>query len=191
MYMIVTFLDEGDYEKPEEFVCTADNTAYVHFKVSERYPEFQTYIGYCIDFWNRNVLTGISPEYDEKKDKECLDALRTNVISDNSEIDGLIAEAEELYLHIEEVKATIKKDESRLKDIEAMLKRYAIENEEDGQTKAVFTGSRVSWSVSRSEKESLDTDRLKEAGIYDNYLKNEVSYTIRKSINKDKDGDKK
>lgn len=191
VYMIVTFLDEGDYEKPEAFVCTADNTAYVHFKVSERYPEFQKYIDYCIDFWNRNVLTGISPEYDEKRDKECLAALRTNVISDNSEIDGLIAEAEELYLHIEEVKASIKKDESRLKDIEAMLKKYVIENEEDGQEKAVFKGSRVSWSVSRSEKMSLDTDRLKEAGIYDNYLKNEVSYTIRKSINKDKDGDKK
>lgn len=43
----------------------------------------------------------------------------------------------------------------------------------------------MSWVVSRSEKQTLDTDRLKKEGIYDNYLKSEISYTIRKTVNKD------
>lgn len=184
-YMIVTFLDESDYENPEAFECTAENTAYVHFKVSERYPDFQKYIDYCTDWWNRHVLTGISPEYDEKADKEYLDALRTTVVTEDTDFNALLEEAEALYAHIEEVKATISKDEKRLKEIEGMFKKFAIEHEEEGQEKSVFKGNGMSWVVSRSEKQTLDTDRLKEAGIYENYLKSEISYTIRKTVNKD------
>lgn len=185
VYMIVTFLDDGDYENPEAFECTAENTAYVYFKVSERYPDFQKYIDYCIDFWNRHVLTGISPEYNEKADKEYLDALRTTVVTEDTDFNALLDEAEALYAHIEEVKATISADEKRLKEIEGMFKKYAIEHEEEGQEKSVFKGNGMSWVVSRSEKQTLDTDRLKEAGIYENYLKSEISYTIRKTVNKD------
>lgn len=187
VYMIVTFLDDGDYEHPEDFTCTAENTTYIHFKVSERYPDFASYMAYCYDFWHRNVLTGISPEFDEKKDKEYLDALRTTVITEETDFDALLAEAEALYTHIEEVKATISADEKRLKEIEGMFKKYAIENEVEGQDKSVFKGSGMSWVVSRSEKKTLDTDRLKKEGLYENYLTSEVSYTIRKTLNKDGD----
>lgn len=185
VYMIVTFLDDGDYANPEAFVCSTENTAYVHFKVSERYPNFHSYMEYCNDFWNRNILTGISPEYDEKADKEYLDALRTTVITEDTDISALVSEAEELYSKIDKVKASIAKDEKRLKEIEGMFKKFAIENEEEGQEKSVFKGSGMSWVVSKSEKKSIDTDRLKEDGIYDRYLKNDVTYTIRKTENKD------
>ena len=185
VYMIATILDDGDYEHPEDFVCDAENTFYLHFSVAERYPQFQTFISYCEDFWNRHVLTGISPEYDEKKDKEYLDALRTNVITEDTNINALVMEAEELYDRIESVKASIASSEKRLKDIESMLKKYAMENEVEGQEKSVFKGNKMSWVVSRSEKRSLDNDRLKEDGIYNSYLKTEVSYTIRKTANKD------
>ena len=185
VYMIVTFLDDGDYEHPEDFVCSTENTAYVHFTVSERYPQFETFISYCEDFWNRHVLTGISPEYDEVKDKEYLDALRTTVITDDTSITDLVAEAESLFEHIESVKASITKDEKRLKEIEGMLKKYAMENETEGQEKSIFKGAKMSWVVSRSEKKSLDSDKLKADGIYENYLTTDISYTIRKTMNKE------
>lgn len=185
VYMIVTFLDDGDYENPEAFECTAENTTHVHFSVSERYPQFQTFIDYCYDFWNKHILTGISPEYDEVKDKEYLDALRTGVITEDTDISELIAEAETLYAMIDHVKASIESDEKRLKEIESMLKKYAIENASEDETKLIFKGSAMSWTVSRSEKKSVDTDRLKKDGLYDNYIKTETSYTIRKSANKD------
>lgn len=187
VYMIVTVLDEGDYEKPEAFICTADNTTYVHFKVSERYPDFENYVGYCAEFWVTKVLTGISPEFDEKKDKEYLDALRTGIVSDDSDIKKLVKEAEKLYSKIAKVEEKVKADKKRLSEIEAMFKKYAIENESEGQTKSVFGGNTVSWVVSKSEKKSLDTDKLKADGIYDKYLVDDVSYTIRKSVNKDGD----
>ena len=185
VYMIVTFLDESDYDKPEEFVCTAENTAYVHFLVYERYPDFDQYIAYCKDFWARNVLTGISPEFDEKADKEYLDALRTGIITDNDDVDALVKEAEELYARISTVEESIKADKKRLSEIEGMFKKFAIENESDGQEKSVFKGSGMSWVVSKSDKKSVDTDRMKEDGIYDRYIKVESQYTIRKSANKE------
>lgn len=189
VYMIVTFLDDGDYEHPEDFVCNADNTTYINFKVSVRYPQFQTFIDYCHSFWNKHILTGISPEYDEERDKEYLDALRTNVITDDADVSALVEEAESLYAKIEAVKATMAEDEKRLKDIENMLKKYAKENSSQDETKVVFKGHSMVWTVSRSEKKSVDVDKLKKDGMYDAYSKTETSYTIRKAINKDKDGE--
>ena len=185
VYMIVTFLDEGDYEHPEKFICTVDNTAYVHFKVHERYPDFEDYVGYCNAFWENNVLSGVSPEYDEKKDKEYLDGLKTGVVTDDTDMGALVAEAEELYLRIAEVEESIKADKKRLSVIEGMLKDYAVQNETEDQQKTVFKGGGMTWTVSKSQKKSIDSDRLKEDGIYDRYVKIEDTYTIRKSVNKE------
>lgn len=184
VYMIVTFLDDGDYEHPEKFVCDSSNTTYVHFKVSERYPNFQEYVDYCTVFWDTSVMTGISPAFDEKIDKEYLDGLRTNVIDDTSDVDSIIAEAERLYQHIEEVKASVKGDEKRLKDIEAQLKKYAIEKEAEGQTKSVFKGSVMTWTISKTTKQDIDKDLMKKNGILDQYLVTSDTYTIRKTMNK-------
>lgn len=187
VYMIVTFLDDGDYEKPEKFVCTAENTTYVNFKVSERYPKFENYIEYCTEWWYRNVLGGISPEFDEEKDKEYLDALRTSVITDDTNIEALVSEAEELYERISMVEESIKADKKRLSEIEGMFKKYAVENEEEGQAKSVFKGNGMSWVVSKSQKKSVDSEKLKADGIYDRYVKIEDTYTIRKSANKERE----
>lgn len=185
VYMIVTFLDEGDYDHPDKFVCTVDNTAYVHFKVHERYPKFDSYVEYCTEFYYRNVLGGVSPDFDEKKDKEYLDGLRTGIVTEDTDIDALVAEAEELYLKIEEVEDSIKADKKRLSTIECMLKEYAITNEHEDQQKTVFKGGGMTWVVSKSQKKSVDSDRMKKDGIYENYVKIEDTYTIRKSVNKE------
>jgi len=187
VYMIATFLDDGDYENPEAFEVNSDNTAYIHFKVSERYPNFSEYMDYCRKFWDENVLGGISPMYDEKKDKEYLDALRTGVVTDDTDFSALVDEAEKLYKHIEEVKASVKADEKRLKEIEEMFKKFAIDNETEGQTKSVFKGAGMTWTVSRSESKKIDEDLMKNDGVYEHYLTNKVTYTIRKTVNKGDD----
>jgi hypothetical protein len=184
VYMIATFLDEGDYEHPEEFVCNSDNTTYVHFKVSERYPKFQDYIDYCTEFWYENVLQGVSPLYDEKADKEYLDALRTVTITDETDFNALVKEAEDLYAHIAEVEETIKADKKRLSEIEGMFKKFAIENETEGQTKSVFQGSQMTWTVTKSVKKEIDKELMQKDGVYDKYLTNTETYTIRKTANK-------
>lgn len=183
--MIVTFLEDKDYENPEAFECNADNTTYIHFKVSERYPNFQEYVDYCKTFWDTMVLTGISPLYDQKKDKEYIDALRTTVVDKDTDLDALVKEADELYDKLDRTYESIKEDESRLKKIEEMLKKYAVENDNGVQTKTVFQGSRYSWTVTRSERVSVDSAALKADGLYEKYTKKEQSYKINKTKNKD------
>lgn len=79
--MTCSFLQDKDYQDPEAFVPTVDNTVVVEFKVSEEYPTFkESYIDPAMKFWRENVLTGISPEFDEKKDAEILKVLRTKKI---------------------------------------------------------------------------------------------------------------
>lgn len=184
VYMIATFLDDGDYEKPEAFEVTSDNTTYIHFKVSERYPNFEEYVDYCKRFWEDNVLAGVSPEYDEKKDKEYLDALRTGVVTDDTDFSALVAEAEVLCEKIAMVEDSIKADKKRLSEIEGMFKKFAIDNEKDGQTKSVFKGAGMTWTVSKSSSKKIDEDLMKSEGVYEHYLTDKVTYTIRKTTNK-------
>lgn len=188
VYMIVSFLSDTDYEYPEEYKVTADNTKYIHFRVHERYPEFEKYIDYCKHFWEAHVLTGISPKYDEVADKEYLDGLRTGIIENTDEISVLVAEAEKLYQEIEDVEATIKDKKKRLSEIEKMFKTYAVENEfAEGQTKSVYKGSNMTWTITKGMKKELDTERMKNEGIYDDFLMETETFTIRKSVNKEGD----
>lgn len=185
VYMVVSFLEEKDYEKPDEYKCSSDNTTYKHFKVSERYPEFEKYIAYCENFWLTSVLTGVSPEFDEKKDKEYLDALRTTVVSADTDLQALVDEAEELYNRIEAVEDSIKADKKRLSEIENMMKDYATQYENTDKAKSVFVGKSMTWTVTQSIRKSVSTDMMKNDGIYDKYLIDSVTYTMRKTKNKE------
>ena len=74
---------EGDYEHPELVVPSYENNnVYIDiFNVSERYPNFLMYIEQAKSWWNTYVMTGTSPDFDEKKDAEILKALRTNSLT--------------------------------------------------------------------------------------------------------------
>ena len=186
VYMIVTFLEDSDYDNPEKFVCDAENTTYVHFKVSDRYPEFESYIEFCKDWWAGCVESGESPLYDEKKDKEYLDGIRTIAVDDNTDVQALVAEAEKLYDKLEKAYAALEEDEKRLKAVEELIKKYAIEQDaENEQGKCIFKGSKYTWTVSKSARKSVDSDRLKEDGLYEKYLVTKETYSITKSKNKD------
>lgn len=86
--MVATFLDQkaGDYDNPGNVIVSDRNTIIKQFKVSEKFPTFKVdYIDPAVDWWNNYVVTGISPEYDDVKDKELLDIINNN-ISSNLEI---------------------------------------------------------------------------------------------------------
>ena len=76
--MVAVALEDkkGDYEHPEQVTPSyANGNVYIDdFKVSERYPNFDMYIEKATAWWNAHVLTGASPEFDEKKDAEILKA---------------------------------------------------------------------------------------------------------------------
>ena len=108
---VASFLDKLDYAHPEQFVPNENNTIMVVKKLNEIVVELDGVM--CTidelfekakEFWDNYVVTGISPEFDEKLDKEYLDIIRTSQpINDNS-LEDLCDRAKELSQEIEQLK---------------------------------------------------------------------------------------
>lgn len=176
--MVASFLDEKDYEDPSKFKPSAANTITVEFKVSERYPDFADKVALVEKWWADYVETGISPEYDEKKDAEILAALRTNTLSPETDIEALIKEAEGLKKELDEVAATTADKEKRLKAINDIIKEHALSQFRDGDKKVEVKGATYTWTVSRSETTGIDKDALKADGLLDKYSKKTETYRM-------------
>lgn len=176
--MVASFLDEKDYKDPAAYQPTASNTITVEFKVSERYPDFADKVAAVEQWWADYVDTGISPEYDEKKDAEILAALRTNTLSPETDIEALIAEAEGLKKELDEISASTADKEKRLKTINDIIKEHAMGQFRDGDKKVEVKGSTYVWTVSRSETTSVDKDALKADGLLDKYSKKSETYRM-------------
>lgn len=176
--MVASFLEEKDYEDPSKFKPSAKNTITVEFKVSERYPDFADKVAQVEKWWEDHVTSGISPEYDEKKDEEILKALRTNTLSPETDIEALIAEAEGLKKELDEVDASVAEKQKRLKTINDIIKEHAMSQFRDGDKKVEVKGSAYCWTVSRSSTTTIDKDALKADGLLDKYSKKSETYRL-------------
>nr|DAO25864.1 MAG TPA: Exonuclease [Caudoviricetes sp.] len=176
--MVASFLEEKDYDSPEEFVPSAKNTITVEFKVSERYPDFKEKVARVEKWWNDHVVTGISPQFDEKRDAEILKALRTSTLSPDTDIKALIDEGEKLKKEIDDVACSITDKEKRLKEINDIIKQKAVEEFKDGDTKVEVKGEKYVWVVSRSERVDIDRAALENDGLLDKYSKTSETYRL-------------
>lgn len=175
--MVASFLDEKDYADPSSFVPSVENTITVEFNIFEKYPDFQSYVDSALLWWVAYVESGISPDYDEKKDKEILDVLRTNTLSPKTNIESLVAEAEELKAKVDKAKAAFANDEKRLETVNDLIKEYAISQFGEGDKKVEITGNKYKFSVSVTPgkpKQVYDDDLMKADGIFEKYVKTEV-----------------
>ena len=181
--MIASFLESKDYEHPENFVPSASNTITVEFKVSERYPDFADKVVQAVAWWNNHVVTGISPDYDEKKDADILKALRTNTLSPDTNIDALIAEAESLKSELEAVYASVADKEKRLKAVTEQIKKSLVEAIRPNDIAAEHKGGQYIWSVSKSVSNEIDKAAIEADGLLEKYSKEKVTFRINtKSI---------
>ena len=168
--MVASFLEPKDYEHPEKFVPSAANTITKEFKVSERYPDFHRKVAQAQAWWNAHVVTGISPDYDEKKDAEILKALRTNVC-DDANIDALIAEAENLKAELEAVYASVADKEKQLKAVTEQIKKHLTGAFTPHAIAVEHKGSKYVWSVTKTTSSELDKDAMQADGVLQKYLK--------------------
>ena len=181
--MVASFLESSDYEHPENFVPSASNTITVEFKVSERYPDFDQKVKQALAWWAAHVATGISPDYDEKKDAEALKALRTNSVPQDDNIDALIAEAESLKAELETVYAAVADKEKRLKECTDQIKKYLVGAFRPHDIAVERKGGQYLWSVSKTESNEIDKAALEADGLIDKYTRKKESFRINtKSI---------
>jgi hypothetical protein len=138
------------------------------------------YIEKAKAWWEAYVLTGISPEFDEKKDTEILKALRTNS-PDTSNITDLLGRAEKLKAEIEEVTSRLDTKQKELKVISEQIKKFALSQFRDGDTKVSIKGSRYEWVLSKTNTTELDKEALAEDGLLDKYTRSKTSYRLTTS----------
>ena len=176
--MVASFLEPKDYEHPENFLPSASNTITVEFKVSERYPDFHRMVAQAIAWWNTHVVTGISPDYDAKKDAEILKELRTNEAPADENIDALIAEAEGLKSELEAVYASVADKEKQLKAVTDQIKKYLTGAFRPHDIAVEHKGGSYIWSVTRHETSEIDKAALEADGLLDKYSRKKATFRI-------------
>ena len=177
--MVCTILGDKDYDHPENFTVTQDNTFERSFKVSERYPNMAKTIKKVEAWWKKHVEGGVSPKYDEKKDADILKVLRANSLSPDSDLDALVAEAEQLQDKLNKVAEETAADEKRLKTLKDLIKEACMGKFRDGDKQVIIQGSRFEWVTSRSTSLKVDEAAMKKDGVLDKYkTKETVTYKL-------------
>ena len=186
--MTCSFLEAKDYEDPESFVPNVNNTVVIEFKVSEAFPTFkESYVEPALKFWEDHVLTGISPEFDEKKDADILKELRKNTVeATESEIAKLLKEGDRLKAQIDKAKDRLKDKEDRLKEIDDQVKAFMKSKYRPGDKKVEVRGTSYVWTLTKSETKSFDSAALKkdDPETFAKYDGKKVSerYTLTRSL---------
>ena len=183
--MTASFLEEKDYANPEAFEPSYKNTKIYEFKVSEAFPTFEdSYVKPALQFWKDHVETGISPEFDEKKDAEILKVLRKNVVeATDADITKLMNEADKLQTSIDKAEEKIADKKKRLEEIDDQVKKYMSGQFRDGDKKVEIATKKYTWTVTKSERTSLDSTALKKElpDVYGKYQKKSKVLTLKKS----------
>ena len=177
--VIVTasFLEERDYLFADAFEPTVENTMMREFMLSEEFPNFEEdYIQPALRWWENHVETGISPVFDEEKDADILRELRTNYteITDDVFVQ-LLDQADELQHQLDEMKQV----EEQLKQTKDKIKEFMTKQFRDGDRKVEIASKHSKWSLTKSVSNRVDTAALKKAGLYDHFIKQSESMTLK------------
>lgn len=180
---VCAFLKDIDYAHSENFEVTEDNTIItikklddMLFEVDGKYLNIKDCMAYAEEWWEKHIETGVSPEFDESRDKEYLDIIRATDATKDNELDDVCAQAFALHQEIEELKVSsgITAKEKQLKQLEESIKNKMIE---------LDTPRCGNYNLSKTTKSKFNEKKFAEeqTTIYEQYLEETVSYTLRKS----------
>lgn len=180
--MVAVALEDskGDYEHPEQVIPSFTNgNVYIdEFKVSERYPNFDMYMAKATQWWQDYVLTGISPDFDEKKDAEILKALRTNSVTPGEDITSLLNEAEQLKIDIDKFARATAEISKRYKEVQEQIKKYALGQFREGDDKVSIKGKNIEFVLSKTKSSEINKEALETDGLLDKYTTEKIGYRL-------------
>lgn len=168
--MVVTFLEEDDYDHIDDFKVSVKNTSVYEFSLSERYPNFEDdFVIPAREWYEEHVFGGTSPEFDERYDKDYLKAMRTTVVSTDSDVEALLNELADCHEEIAAANASVADAVAKEKKLKEALKKHA-EKSIGKKSFAEFGNDRVTCKLSKSTKTEFDEDAMKNDGVYDDYV---------------------
>lgn len=182
--MAVSFLEEKDYDEPERFTPTPQNTIMKKYSLRAEYPDFESHINYCLGWREKHVVGCVSPAWDDKRDAEILKALTTahvtpkNNGNERDPVSILIAEIEPLQGKIDASEKALTADRKRLEELKKLLKPELQARMRDSDKKIVLDGTEYQFEVFRSPAPGIDVDRLKADGLYGVYRKTGYIYKL-------------
>ena len=141
--MVCSFLTDKDYENPNDYQCSTNNTIVHSFKLFERYPDFENILLTAKEWWNEHIVKGISPTFDEIKDKDIIKELRTNNVNANLNMREILYEAEQ-------IRSEISTKEKRLNELTNIIKSYATKQFDNDKDCVCLNGKNYNWVVTRS-----------------------------------------
>lgn len=185
---ICCFAQDLDYNHPEQFVPDETNTIMVVKKIKDVIIEmpngemitFQQAIDYCEEWWNKYIETGVSPEFDEKKDKEYLDIIRASQPINDDSLEELCDRAVALEEEIENKKEElgINELEKTLKTLKDNIKKGLMESLQDGE----MSTSCGSFKLTGSVKKKFNEKEFAKAhpDTYESFCEESVEYRLGK-----------
>lgn len=186
---ICTFLQDSDYNHPENYVVTDENTIVVIkklkdllFEINGEYCTIEDCMRIGTEWWNTYIETGISPEFDEKLDKEYLDIIRASDETKDNDLLDVCTKALDLHQAIEELKETsgIKAMEKDLKILETSIKNKMIEDD-----LSLCGGYKLAKkTVNKFNEKQFAEDKPE---LYNTYCETSESYTLTKNKKKDEE----
>lgn len=174
--IIVSFLEEKDYQHPEEFRPTEENTMIYHFNIYEKHPDFQDLLQQAKRWWEQYIPTGISPTYGEK-DQELIQELKNRCFIDpDTTLEDLLKPYEDVLLQLEQIeKSDLYQQYQQLQEEKnhwnQMLKKYFLQYPEKNKTQYQFDGDQYQYEGKFVEMTTLDKDRLQQDGLLEKYTK--------------------
>ena len=184
-----SFLNEMDYANPENYEVNDNNTILVVKRLSDilipvngKYLNIEECIQYATDWWNNHIINCVSPEFDEKLDKEYLDIIRASKPCEDNELIDVCNEAIKLAKEIKELEVSsgLKAKQDLLKVLEASIKETMIEQQLNKSGKYKLTEKKkVKFDEKRLEKENPK--------MYNQYMIEEISYTLSKNLKEEEE----
>lgn len=180
VFIPVRFMEQHEYDNPSACECTDSNTFLYDLSVEDTLINDMTIaqlVDKAMDWYGNHVSDNLSPAFDEKKDKEYLDILRKSEVQcDELELLAKDAAALEAKIEVAKSKAGIADLEKSLKTIKDKMKPAYIALFKDNDEVVTAYG----WRVKRSEKETIDKEKLETDGLLEKYTTTTVSYTMSK-----------
>lgn len=180
----VAFLNDEIYEDPSKFIADESTVKILSFRLDEEYIDEA--IRQAVEWYEQYIYGTVSPPFDEKKDKEYLDGLRTNVVDNpNDDIQELLA-----ILDVEKPKLeALKETEKVVKKIEDAIKAYMLlQFPKTSDTTAVLQSSAYEIKVTKKidYKEVFDVESFMNdyPDLYQAYIREEPKETVRQTIRK-------
>lgn len=185
---VASFLDKLDYAHPESFIPNEDNTIMVVKKLSDivielngEYLSIDETLEKAKELWQTYIETGISPEFDEKLDKQYLDIIRTSQPINDTSLEDLCDRASEIEDEIAKLYANsgIESLEKELKTIKENIKKGLMDSLKEGELKASCKQYKLSGTKSiKFDEKAFKADHPKE---YDKYSTESVTFKLSKT----------